>query len=350
MRTASAGLFALLLVTACGKKNDEQQAPPAAEPPPHAAAAAGGNVGATQPATPPAAATVSMDGEGSGNGEGNKWRDSAVYVDGVPIAVMWYGELPARLKPVWKDELMTLDSGPGHTGPTEKKIKIRRYNIVDYLEALNIDLRKVKEAHIYAPSGYPGILSGKELLRVRKGLQFAFGRETTGKPLIYFPADIQINTTFDHIGAICLYIDKQPPTLTEDGSVLLDGKSQAGIIPYYGEPLRGGIRIYKDDRLAYTIKRKKLQEAMSLSFKGENGELRWNLFQFLGAQKVDTADITAAETVERDLRGARLDRQQLEGAWFTAHPSASGQILLGSERTPVEALMLYTRPLPPRTK
>ncbi|HTM21336.1 MAG TPA: hypothetical protein VL172_12535 [Kofleriaceae bacterium] len=349
-----AGLLASVLlcsVPACKNGGGGDEAAPAAEAPaqgPGAGGAVAGSVAANPPAA--AAATVSLDGDGNGTGEAGKWRDSGVYVDGAPVAVMWFGELPVKLQPVWKDEIELLDFKPGDKGPRERHIKIRRYRIAEYLEALGVDLRKVQEIHIYAPSGYPGIISGAELRRVRKDLMFAFGRETTGKPLIYFPGDIKINTTFDHIGAIAVYIDKKAPTFTEDEDLLLDGKSVYGIIPYYGEPLRGGIRVYKDDRLAFTIKRKKLQESLSLATKGPDGELRWNLFQFLEARGVATRDLVAAETVERDLRGVRLDRGALEGAWFTAHPSASGQILLGAEHTPVEALMLYSRPLPPRGK
>lgn len=342
MRLSTAGtvVAALLVCAACGRGQEDDEPAPAEAP----AASAGGATAATAGSVPGGAAapaTVNMDG----GGEGNTWRDSTVYVDGKPVGVMWFGELPLALKPVWIDGWEMLEFKAGDKGPRERRIKVRRYRIAEYLEALGIDLRKVKEVHIYAPSGYPGILTGRELRRVRKGLHFAFGRETTGKPLIYFPEGIKINTTFDHIGSIAVYIDRKPPVLTEDEDLILDGKSVYGQIPYYGEPLRGGIRIYKDDRLAITIKRRKLQESISMATRGDSGELRWNLMQFLEARGVSTGDLVAAETVERDLRTALLTRDELTSAWFTAHPSAGGQILLGKERRPVEALMLYTRPL-----
>jgi hypothetical protein len=345
MRSVTAAMIASLLIgssASCRGGGDDPPAAPAAQT---QVTRAGGAVAAASSASPAAAATVSLDGDGSGNGGGNLWRDSGVYVDGVPVAVMWFGELPVKLAPVWKDDIELLDFKPGDTGPRERHIKIRRYRLAEYLEALGVDLGKVRQVHIYAPSGYPGIITGRELRRVRKDLMFAFGRETTGKPLIYFPGDIHINTTFDHIGAIAVYVNRQPPTFTADEDLVLDGKSVYGQIPYYGEPLRGGIRIYKDDRLAFTIKRKRLADALGLSSRGPDGEPRWNLFQFLESRGVSTRDLVAAETVERDLRTQRLDRAALQGAWFTAHPSASGQILLGADRTPVEALMLYTRPL-----
>jgi hypothetical protein len=337
-------IAALLACSACGGGDQDD---PVAAPPAEGAAVTGAAVATTAPAGP---ATVNLDEGGGGGGEGNKWRDSGVYVDGKPVGVLWFGELPVALKPVWIDGYEMLEFGPGDKGPRERKIKVRRYRIAEYLEAVGVDLRRVKEVHLYAPSGYPGIVTGRELRRVRKTLLFAFGRETTGKPLIYFPAGMKINTTFDHIGAIAVYVDKKPPTLTEDQDLVVDGRSVYGEIPYFGEPLRGGIRIYKDDRLAATIKRRKLQESLDLATRGDDGELRWNLFQFLEARGVGTADVVAAETVERDLRTARLGREQLAGTWFTAHPSASGQILVGASRQPVEALMLYTRPLPPPAK
>jgi len=348
MRSITAGTFAAVLACtawSCRSSGHRDSTDPgAAEPEASAALAAAGTA-----AAPPAAAGTTVDLEGGSGAGGNRWRDAGVYVDGVPVGVMWFGELPLALQPVWKEDYQMLEFSAGDKGPHERKVKYRRYRIAEYLEALGVDLRQVKVMHLYAPSGFPAVIPGRVLRRHRDDLLFSFGRETTGKPLIYFPADMKVNTTFDHIGAIAVYIHKKPPVLTPDeDDVVLDGKSVWGEIPYFGEPIRGGIRIYKDDRLAVTIKRKRLQESLNIATKDASGELRWNMLQFLEAHGVATADLVAAEVVDRDQRTVRFDRDQLVGTWFTAHPSASGELLLNAEQVPMEALMLYTRALPPR--
>jgi len=273
-----------------------------------------------------------------------QWRDTGVYVDGVPVGVMWFGELPERLEPVWLETVADVDFKPGDPGPHEKIIKERRYRIAEYLEALGVDLSKAKEVHIYGGKGWPAVLKAKDFLAFRDTLYFAFGRETSGKPLIYIPEGLEINTSFDHIAAIAVYIDKKPPKLRDDGDLELDGKL-VDDIPYFGEPLRGGVRVYLDDRLATTIKRRKLEGAEKLAEKGEGDTLRWKLLPYLQAQGVKTDGIVRADIIFDERRTQRLDRADLEKMTFQANPQSSGQISFG-DGIPVQALALHTTPPP----
>ena len=82
---------------------------------------------------------------------------------------------------------------------------------------------------------------------------FRFGGLVGGKAMPHAPDDFGNGETPDKISGVMIYIDRKPPTVTREG-IELDGVDQTGV-PYYGEPLRGGIRVYLDDKLAAIIKR-----------------------------------------------------------------------------------------------
>jgi len=262
---------------------------------------------------------------------GAKWKDAGVYVDGKPLALLFFGEMPRGLKPFWKED--------DEKGDPETQ----RFRIADYLEALGVDLSKVKELHIYGGGLHVLVVSGKDLLAYRDGLHFRFGRGTSGKPLLGIPAGMKLNTLFDKIQGLAVYIDKKPPKLNQDDLLEMDGKPVEGV-PYFGEPLRGGVRVYKDDHLALHLKRNKLKESEDIA-SVVDGELRWKLAPFLAKYGVDLADVVVAEVIRDDKRSEQLSKADLEAATFTAMPQASGAIVLG-DGTVVHALALYTKPLP----
>jgi hypothetical protein len=275
-----------------------------------------------------------------------RWRDAGVYVDGKPIGMIWFGELPVSLKPVWKDDVQMLDFNPGDQGPREKPVKVRRYRIAEYLEALGVDLAKVKELHIQGGKGVPAVVTGKELRRMRDGLHFSFGRTTSGKPLLHLPEGIKTNTSFDHVVGLMVYIDKKPPIVDGEDDLILDGKLVTDV-PYFGEPMRGGVRVYKDDRLVAVIKRRKLEGIEGITVKGADGTVEWKLFAFLEAEGVKTDDIVQAEIVYDERRGVRLDRDALVDARFKAAPQQSGTVLLGKDGVPSQVITLFSNPLGP---
>ena len=274
-----------------------------------------------------------------------KWRDAGVYVDGVARGVLWFGELPEALAPVWLDDQRSVDFGPGAPAPPTQPVRVRRYRLVDYLRAIGVPVERVEAVHIYGGNSFVAAFSGRELRRVADRLLFGFGNETSGKPLIYFPRDLRTNTSFDHIAAIALYVDRPAPRVRPDGTVELEGR-RVDDIPYHGEPLRGGVRVYKDDRLATWIKRRALEGDDRLAERAGD-ELRWNLERTLATLGVDTRDVVRVDVIFDERRTRTLDRAAFEGSYFTASPQARGKILLGAEHTPVQALALHSRPPPP---
>jgi hypothetical protein len=261
-----------------------------------------------------------------------KWRDPGVYVDGVPVGVVSFLELPRRLEPTWIEGVELLDFKPGDKGPRERTIKYRRYNVADYLEALGVDLARVKRLDVHGGGTYVAAVSGDDLRRYREGIQFDFSRETEGKVRIYFPDGVAVNTVFDRMVGFSVYVDKTPPEVTDQDVLALDGKPVVGV-PYFGSPLRGGIRVYVDDRLATTIKRNQLDPTQT----------SWSLFGFLAGKGIDTAKLTTAELIYNGKRDVRLSRHELETASFAASSNARGEVTVAEHGA--NAIMLYTKPL-----
>lgn len=262
-----------------------------------------------------------------------KWKDAGVYVDGEPLGIVKHGELPLGMTPVWR----------GNDEPGDPYTQ--RFRISEYLEKAGVDLRKIKHVHIYGGGLHILEVTGRDFRKHKDGFLFRFGQGRGGKALIHWPPDYKPNTTFDKMSGISVYIDKKPPGLNEDGRAMLDGKRAFGV-PYFGEPIRGGVRVYKDDRLALHIKRNKLEESETIAEWTEGKkELRWKLLPFLKKYGVDTSDVVVASVIRDEERFERLSKEDLEGAYFIALPQASGMIELDGE-IEVQALALYTRPLP----
>ena len=87
------------------------------------------------------------------------------------------------------------------------------------------------------------MISGKNL-REFEDFQFRFGGAIWGKPLPACPESVGDGKCPDQIGTMALYVDKEPPK-REGGYFFFEGKRVEGI-PYFGEPIRGGIRVYSE--------------------------------------------------------------------------------------------------------
>lgn len=274
-----------------------------------------------------------------------RWKDTGVYLDGRPIGFLTFGDLPIELEPVWVDEEISIPVKPGSKGPDHGIIQQRYYRFTDYLRAAGVDLRRVRELHVYGPKFSETIVVTGAELRGPKGRDFLFrfGGDVCGKAIPRVPARFGNGKSPDKISAVVVYVDKKPPRLVWNKGLELDGELQTGI-PYFGEPLRGGVRVYLDDRLATVIKRRLLKGSLA---EERDGVPHWNLFRFLEAQGVDTSRIVEAWIIHRDQRVERLDRAALETATFQASPQRSGEILVGERQVRANALAFHTRPVPP---
>jgi hypothetical protein len=275
-----------------------------------------------------------------------QWKDTGVYVDGQPVGMLRFGELPIKLVPVWVSEKVSAPKRPRSNDPGWRWVKQRHYRFTEYLAAVGVDLARVKEVQVYGPRfSQTIVVGGPELRRRGRDFLFHFGGDVSGKAIPAVPPHFGNGKSPDKITAVMVYVARKPPTLVWNVGLELDGKVVTDV-PYHGEPLRGGVRVYFDDRLAAVIKRKLLPRAQAEP--ASDGRLRWKLFPWLESQGVDTGKIVEAWLVRAERRTQRLSRAQLVDATFeSTGDGSSGSMLFGADRLPANALALHSRPVQP---
>ena len=299
---------------------------------------------------PPPVESDDLAGDGSGGtGDGGGQRrpggqqkkrfgQSPVYVDGVPTAVVAYGELPPWLKTRW----VALNDGR----------KVIRFLFADYLRALGVPLGRVQAVHLYGGRGRVGTISGSELRRMRHRLLFSFTKGDAGKMRMHWDGDVQVSDSIDKVQAVAVYVDRKPPRwdrgkwgLVDENGVEFEG------IPYARAPLKGGVRIYLDGRIAHVLKRNRTFERKIEPARIVGGVPTFGMFDYLDQVGVDARRVAAVELLDENQVALRLDGRALAAernkAELSAPPRSSGRVVvhLGGDRRDVEvtAINLYTR-------
>ena len=276
----------------------------------------------------------------------SRWKDAGVYVDGKPLGFLTWGELPIGCKVSWLRDKVSADKRYGTDDPGWRWSRKRYYKFNDYLRAIGVDIRRVKELHVYGPKPTQTlIVSGKDLQsRAANEFWFWFGGITSGKPLPHAPENFGNGRVADKISAVMVYIDKKPPTLVEDEGLFLDGVEQTGV-PYYGEPIRGGIRVYLDDKLATIIKRQELDPKQAAA--GSDGEPQWKLAEFLTGHGVDLKHVVQMWAIQGDKRAVKFSGSELAAMTFEASSQSKGGVMLGAKQVPANVIALHTHALTP---
>jgi hypothetical protein len=277
----------------------------------------------------------------------DRWRDTGVYLDGKPIAMLTWGELPLALPVTWIQVKKSAPKRADHPEETGWRWgRARRYKFNDYFKALGIDLRRIKEVHVYGPRFSDSIVATGKELRGPDGdrFMFRFAARTSGKPIPDMAPGFGNGKSPDKIAGVMIYVDKTPPTLVRNVGFELDGVVQDGV-PYFGEPLRGGVRVYLDDHLVAYIKRQDLPAAQGTPT--ADGQLEWKLYQVLAGQGVDTSKIVEGWVIRQDRRQERIDGAGLATMTFTAGSQAKGAILLGPQQLRAQSLALHSRAIDP---
>jgi hypothetical protein len=272
-----------------------------------------------------------------------RFKEPAVYVDGKPLGVLKFGEMPIPLEPAWYEERAAIPFKPGHKGPRYRIVKQRRYRYRDYLSAMGVDVAKIKELHIYGGNRHAAavVIPGDSIRDVDE-FQFRFGGNIWGKPIPACPARVGDGKCPDQIGTMALYVEKNPPQ--RKGGHFYFGDEKIDGIPYLGTPIRGGVRVYLDGPLVTTVKRNKLK-TIDLKTTGPEGKEHYKLFDFLKLQGVDTDKVQEAWLVQYERRIKKLSRAELLKVTFYAGESGSGEILMGDDETATHAIMLHTEPV-----
>jgi len=276
----------------------------------------------------------------------SKWKDTGVYVDGKPLGFLAFGQLPIGCKLTWQKGKVSADKTAGTNEPGWKWARQRIYKFTDYLKAIGIEPRKVKELHVYGPKPTETlIVTGRDLVSpAANEFFFTFGSITRGKPLPHAPEGFGTGRLGDKITGVMVYIDKKPPTLVENDGFYLDGVEQTGV-PYYGEPVRGGVRIYLDDKLATIIKRQDLDPKQAT--KGADGEPQWRLTEFLASHGVDIKNVVEMWSIADETRDHKFSRSEIDAMTFEASSRSKGGVLLGDKQIVANAMALHSRALKP---
>ncbi len=273
----------------------------------------------------------------------DRWRDTGIYVDGKFMGLLAWAELPLSLEPVW---LKVKASAPKRYGTSDtgwRWAKERRYRFSELVESLGIDLATVKEIHVYGPKFSNTIIATGAELRSKLGqnFYFRFGGSVSGKAIPDVPEGFGNGKNPDKIASVMIYIEKAPPVLERNVGLMLDGELQEGV-PYFGTPLRGGVRVYMDDRLVAYIKRQDLPEPQQTAADGEG---QWKLTDYLRSRGVNLDTVVEGWVVRQEKWQEKLTRAELDALWFQASPQAKGHLELGEKKMKAQSIILRSHPV-----
>jgi hypothetical protein len=265
------------------------------------------------------------------------FRETWIYVDGVPKGALLFAELPVDLPLAWKDDVVSIDFIVGDPPPHEKKVQVLRWRLSDWFKLAGIDVAKIKMVYLHG-SGYVSI-PGPQFRKFSDGITFDLTGNDLSKSRFYWPTNMPTNTSYDRYAAVSVFIDKPPLKLDEHNNPFINDVEVNGI-PYHGTPERGGFRVYVDYKLAMVVKRNEL---------GKVGQLapdRWNLMKLLEARGTKVAPVAGDLVVANGLveqKRDRLDAAYVHELEIGVNPQASGTMLLGKDNRPATALHLYTQ-------
>lgn len=264
------------------------------------------------------------------------FKEAWVYVDGKPVGVLREAELPP-IPDVWIDQIEALDFKRGDPPPHERVYQARRWRLSDYFKAVGVDLKKIKAVAVHGGRGTV-LIAGDVFRRLHKDVLFDLTGNSDLKLRVFFPDAMlpHIKTSFDRYVAVSVIVDKPVPEANEQNDLVLDGVVLEGI-PFYGQPLRGGIRVYLDGKLAVIIKRNALGDEGRVA----PGVDEWSVVELLKARGVDPSKIGAADVLDALQVVTRLDAATVPTLTFKTSEQAQGAILL-SNGGATNAILLWT--------
>ncbi len=288
-------------------------------------------------------ATVTPQAEGQ-HGEGKKggnFKESAVYVDGQAKGILRFSELPSSIKPSALPEIDGLDVA-------------RYYRLADYLEAIGVDLAKIREMQIYGSHDRIAIITGDEIRTLRAGLVFDFTQRTGGKARARWAQThvLPHHPMVDVIMNISIYVDKAAPTLAH-GDMWLDGKVVDDPVPYVGDGVPKGTRVYADGKLDGWVRRKQLPSKLLAPHSGE-AHAKFSTDAFAAWLGADMRSVKAVDFFDGDSFLARVDGKTWEktkGEYVFELPTRSHgqvrQLFPGDKGARVTSIQVYVHAAPP---
>lgn len=279
--------------------------------------------------------TNRIDPEDLGQSKGGfaMFKEAWVYLDGMPVGILREVELPP-LPETWVDEIEYLDFNAGDPGPHERVFQVRRWKLADYFEAIGIDLKKIKQVAIHGGRGSV-LVPGDAFRKKKDEFLFDLTGTTEMKLRVWLPMGHDFNTSFDRYAAVSVIVDKPALTVDEENDLVLDGVVLEGI-PFYGQPLRGGIRVYLDGKLAIIIKRNSLGDEGRVA----PGKDEWSIPKLMEARGLDPDQVGAADLLDAEGKPTRLE--SIADLSFQTSSQAQGAILMSNGQL-TNAIQLWTK-------
>jgi hypothetical protein len=274
----------------------------------------------------------------------SRWKDTGVYVDGKPIGFLQWGELPIGMPVTWFEDKVSARKRPGTDDPGWRMARQRMYRFTDYFKTMGIDIKQIKELHVYGPKMTSTlIVTGKDLqLPEAKDFYFRFGSNVGGKAIPKTPGKYGNGNTPDKIASVMIYMKKAPPKLVPDVGMVLPGEKDPNQgVPYFGEPIRGGIRIYLDNKLAGIIKRQDLDAKMATT--DAEGAHHYKLAEVMKKLGIDASKAKELWVIREERRQEMLPASELETLTFVASAQNKGGVLLGDKKIRANVIALHTR-------
>lgn len=217
--------------------------------------------------------------------------DTPVYVDGVQVAVLRYGDMPSFAHD-------TLEGGTA------------RYRIYDYLKAIGVSPESIKAIHLHANGDRIGSIEGAELLKEKARFEFQFSSGTTGAPLQRWSGTGLKNAFVVHeIRKMTIYSNKPVPEIKAGNLCHVDLNGECtDAIPYAAGEAAKGTRVYVDGKMVGFVKRRKLSEAVVVGH--VDGEPKFSVDKLLTQFGVDPSRTNSVELVAGDDVVARADKDQ----------------------------------------
>ncbi len=276
---------------ACSKK--------AAEPAPAQPAAPATTAKAPTAAAAAAAAAVGGDGKLDPNDPKHGTRkliglDAPVFVDGVQVAVLRAGEMPA-LTPI------ELEGGG------------KRYKIYDYLKGIGVAPESIKSIHFHGNADRIASIEGTELRKDKDRFVFSYISGDTGTPLQKWAGSGLKNQFVIHeIRRMTVYVKKPSPTIhaTKQCHVGADGDC-TDAIPYSDGQIAKGTRVYVDGKMVGFVKRRLVTESMMVGSAAEDpSETKYSVAKLLASMGVDPNGVKTVELMAGDDVIARATGEQ----------------------------------------
>ena len=265
--------------------------------------------------TAPIASQANADDRGKGEG---KIKDVTVFVDGKPVAVTRYSELPLGMK--WYQRKAPLG------GMTTKRF----LRVYEYVVALGLDPAKVKAIHFHGSHDRIAAIEGDELAKNKEGFLFDFTGETYGKPRMKWSTiGLREPTNIDLFTMIAIYVDKAPPVhpgASEDWT--LDGK------------------------LMGAVKRRQLPNKFVTSL--DNAKTtEFSFAKYIESLGVDLATVKGVDFVNGDsvaYRATAKDLERADSLVFTISNHMKGKVLAhfpGEKMARVTSVQIFAKVAPP---